>query len=133
VRGAITLATLGRGRPPLPALVIPALVLALATIAMSAVRHFWLAALLLFVMGFSGIIFMAGSNTTLQLTVPDELRGRMMSLYTMVFAGVTPIGAFSFGSITAALGVPAGFFVGGALGLLSILALLGWWRARLRR
>jgi MFS family permease len=133
VGGAITLATLGRGRPPLAALVIPALVLALATLTMAAVRHFWVAAALLFVMGFSGILFMAGSNTTLQITVPDELRGRMMSLYMMVFAGMTPIGAFSFGAITGALGVPAGFLIGGALGLVSILALAGWWRITQRR
>ncbi len=133
VTGAITLATLGRGRPPLAALVIPAIVLALATLSMSAVRQFWIAAGLLFIMGFSGILFMAGSNTTLQLTVPDEFRGRMMSLYAMVFVGVTPIGAFSFGSITGAFGVPTGFLVGGGLGLASILGLIGWWRFRLRR
>ena len=133
VTGAIALATLGRGRPPLAALVIPAIVLALATLSMSAVRQFWIAAGLLFIMGFSGILFMAGSNTTLQLTVPDEFRGRMMSLYAMVFVGVTPIGAFSFGSITGAFGVPTGFLVGGGLGLASILGLIGWWRFRLRR
>ena len=133
VAGAIMLATLGRGRPPLAALVIPAIVLALATLSMSAVKEFWIAAGLLFIMGFSGILFMAGSNTTLQLTVPDEFRGRMMSLYAMVFVGVTPIGAFSFGSITGAFGVPTGFLVGGGLGLASILGLVGWWRFRLRR
>ena len=133
VTGAIMLATLGRGRPPLAALVIPAIVLALATLSMSAVKEFWIAAGLLFIMGFSGILFMAGSNTTLQLTVPDEFRGRMMSLYAMVFVGVTPIGAFSFGSITGAFGVPMGFLVGGGLGLASILGLIGWWRFRLRR
>ncbi len=128
VGGAVTLAALGRGRPPLAALVIPAVVLALATLSMAAVRHFWAAAALLFVMGFSGILFMAGSNTALQVTVPDELRGRTMSLYTMVLAGVTPIGALSVGSITAAFGVPAGFLVGGGLGLLSILALTVRWK-----
>jgi MFS family permease len=132
VGGAATLATLGRGRPPLAALVIPAAVLAVATLALAAVRHFWAAAALLFVMGFSGILFMAGANTTLQITVPDELRGRMMSLYMLVFAGVTPIGAFTFGAITAALGVPAGFLIGGTLGLVSILALTARWRLRPR-
>src|SRR5712692_8516749 len=133
VTGAIALAVLGRGRPPLAALMIPAIVLALATLSMSAVRQFWIAAGLLSIMGFSGILFMAGSNTPLQLTTPDEFRGRVMSLYAMVFVGVTPIGAFSFGSITEAFGVPTGFLVGGGLGLASILGLIGWWRLRLRR
>ncbi len=104
--------------------------LGLGTVSLSIVRDFWIAAAVLLVMGFSGIIFMAGSNTTLQLTVPDELRGRMMSLYMLVFAGVTPIGAFQLGSITGAFGVPVGCLVSGALGLLAIGGLAGWWRAR---
>jgi MFS family permease len=128
--GAVTLAALGRGRPPLAALVVPAVVLAVTTLGLAAVRQVWLAAVLLAVMGFSGILFMAGSNTTIQVTVPDELRGRMMSLYAMVFAGVTPIGALWFGSVSEAFGVPAALLIAGAVGLGSVLALVGWWARR---
>src|SRR2546425_4134508 len=39
------------------------------------------AAPVMLVMGFCGILFMAGSNSTVQHTVPDELRGRVMSLH----------------------------------------------------
>jgi len=130
VGGAAALAGLGRGRPPLGALVSAAVVLGLGTVSLSAVQHFWVAAAVLLMMGFSGIIFMAGSNTTLQVMVPDELRGRMMSLYMFVFSGVTPIGAFLLGSITGAFGVPVGCLVSGTLGLLAIGGLAGWWRAR---
>jgi len=130
VGGAAALASFGQGRPPLGALVSSAVVLGLGTVSLSVVRHFWLAAGVLLIMGFSGIIFMAGSNTTLQVTVPDELRGRMMSLYMLVFAGVTPIGSFQLGAITGAFGVPVGCLVSGTLGLLAIAGLAGWWRAR---
>ncbi len=132
VSGAVALAGLGHGRLPLAWLVVPATVLALATLAMSAVRSVWLATALLFVMGCSGIIFMAGANTNLQIAVPDELRGRMMSLYTMVFAGVTPIGSFLLGSVIEAFGVPAGFLTAGGLGLASVLGLAGLWTRRRR-
>jgi MFS family permease len=130
VGGAITLATLGRGRPPLAALVIPAVVLAAATATLAVVRDVTLAATLLFIMGFSGILFMAGANTTLQVTAPDELRGRMMSLYATVFVGVSPIGALSLGSVIEAFGVPAGCLAAGGLGLASVLGLVAWWARR---
>ncbi|MBI4635270.1 MAG: MFS transporter [Candidatus Rokubacteria bacterium] len=127
VCGALTLAVLGRGRPPVAALTVPALVLGGVTVALAAVRHFWLAAALLLVMGFCGILFMASANTTLQLTVPDELRGRVMSLHTLVFAGVTPIGSLLVGWVTEAFGVPVGLVIAGGSGLAAILGLMAWW------
>jgi hypothetical protein len=65
-----------------------------------------------------------------QLTVPDELRGRVMSLHTLMFAGVTPFGAFLMGSVAEAAGVNAALLVSGGGGLISVLTLLGWWHAR---
>jgi len=131
--GAVALAQFGRGRPPLAAIVVPAIVASAGILSLAAVRQFWLAAILLFVIGAAQILFLAGSNTTLQVTVPDELRGRVMSLYTLAFAGVTPIGAFLIGSVAEAFGVPAACFAGGGLGLACVLALtaLGTRRGRL--
>jgi MFS family permease len=128
VAGAVALGT-RRSHPSVPALVVPALVLGAATTCLAAVRDFRVAGALLVVMGFCGLLFMAGANTTLQLTVPDELRGRVMSLHTLMFAGVTPFGAFLVGSITAAFGVPAGFAITGACGVVAVLALFARWRA----
>lgn len=128
VAGAVALGT-RRGHPSVPALVAPALALGAATTCLAAVRDFRVAGVLLVVMGFSGLLFMAGANTTLQLTVPDELRGRVMSLHTLMFAGVTPFGAFLVGSITAGFGVPAGFAITGTCGIVAVLALFARWRA----
>src|SRR6267378_2127966 len=99
-------------------------------VALAAVRSVPVAAPVLFVMGFCGILFMAGSNSTVQLTVPDELRGRVMSLHTLVFAGSTPFGAFLIGSVAEAAGVTTALLVAGGGGLLSVLALLLWWNGR---
>jgi len=131
--GAVVLAIVGRARPPVAALATPALIQAASTGALAAAHREEVAVPLLLVMGFCGILFMAGSNSTVQLTVPDELRGRVMALHTLMFAGITPFGAFLMGSVAEAAGVKAALLVSGGGGLISILALLAWWTARIRR
>lgn len=128
--GAVALAGFGRGQPSLAAVVVPAIVVSAGTLSLAAVRQFWVTAILLFIIGGSQILFLACCNTTLQVTAPDELRGRVMSLYTLVFVGVTPIGAFLIGSIAEGFGVSAACLTGGGLGLLCVLAL---WARSTRR
>ncbi len=130
VVGALALAGFGRGQPSLAAVVAPAIVVSAGTLSLATVRHFWVAAILLFIIGAAQILFLARCNTTLQVTAPDELRGRVMSLYTLVFAGVTPIGAFFIGTIAEVFGVPAACVAGGGLGLLCVL---GLWARSTRR
>jgi MFS family permease len=132
VAGAIGVASLGTERPPVPVLVASALALGAATMLMAGVHRFGIAAALLVVMGFFGMLFMTGANTTVQLTVPDDLRGRVMSLHTLMFAGMAPFGAFMVGSVTEALGARAGFLVTGAGGTAAVLAVTFGWR-RYRR
>lgn len=76
-------------------------------------------ALLLVCLGFAGITFTTTSSTLLQLTVPDELRGRVTSIYFLLFLGSTPIGGLLVGATSEALGVQA------ALMLCAVLCGLG--------
>ncbi len=96
---------------------------------LAVVRQFWAAALLLGLTGFAGTMATAGSNTFLHLTVPDALRGRVMSVYTLLSSGVFPIGAFFVGFVSQGWGVSTAFAVNGTLGLLA-LALLRPWEVR---
>ena len=132
VAGAIVLASLGAERPSVDVLVGSALALGMATMLMAGVHRFGIAAALLALMGFFGMLFMTGANTTVQLTVPDDLRGRVMSLHTLMFAGMAPFGAFTVGSVTEALGARAGFLMTGAGGTAAVLAITLWWRRHRR-
>lgn len=68
----------------------------------------------------------------LQVTVPDALRGRIMSLYALVFAGATPLGSLAVGSIAEHFGTPATCALGGGGGVLSVAILTVLWRSRRR-
>jgi predicted MFS family arabinose efflux permease len=84
----------------------------------------------LFVIGVASIMAAAGCNSTLQLSAPDAMRGRVMSLYTLVFGGVFPIGSFLVGTIAEVRGVPTAFVSGGTAGLAGLAAVAVWWRLR---
>jgi MFS family permease len=124
VVGALTIAGLGKSRIPLSFLMAAAVTASVLTLSLAAIRHFWAAMIVLTLVGLSQIVFMASCNTTLQTVVPDRLRGRIMSLYAFVFAGVTPIGSFFMGTVAQWFGVSAAYAAGGGMGLILVLTLV---------
>jgi MFS family permease len=130
VTGAAALALVGRGRAPVWLLAGTALVDAAGLMVLGLVRRFEVSAALLGVMGFTMIVFMASSNTTLQVTVPDALRGRLMGLYAFVFVGMNPFGALFIGSVAEKWGVPAACLAGGGLGAVCLVVLTLVWGGR---
>jgi MFS family permease len=80
----------------------------------SSSRIFWLSTVLLVPVGFAMMVQMASSNTLIQAMVPDRLRGRVMSVYSMMFMGMAPLGALSAGALAHHLGAPWTVAVGGA-------------------
>jgi predicted MFS family arabinose efflux permease len=130
VTGALTVGALGARRPPASVLFTAASLACCALIALSAARGFWLAAVLLFLTGLFGLVLVASSNTAMQLAAPDELRGRVMSLYTLIWGGVFPFGAFIVGTISEHWGVGRALLVNGSAGLLGVALLLAWWTLR---
>ena len=74
---------------------------------------FWISAALLLPCGYSMMLQMACSNTLIQTIVPDHLRGRVMSLYSMMFMGMAPFGAFFGGALANRIGAPMTVAVGG--------------------
>ena len=76
-------------------------------------RWFWLSAVLLLPAGFSMMLQMACSNTLIQTMVPDQLRGRVMAVYSMMFMGMAPFGALFGGALADRAGAPVTIAVGG--------------------
>lgn len=81
-------------------------------------------------MGFMGacyVLFFVNINTLIQKEVPDEFRGRVLSLYTLCFLGLTPLGALMMGFIAESLGTPNAMALYGLLnGVLGAFILLRW-------
>jgi MFS family permease len=138
VLAGVGVALLRHGRPPLWSLAASAAVLSAGTAALALVGHFGAAAVLLVVLGCCQIVFSTGCNTTLQLETPDALRGRVMGLYALAFAGMTPFGSLLVGTIAEHLGVRAACALGGGGGLAAVAVLvltarrwgLAWTRGR---
>ena len=68
-------------------------------VAFSLSRIFWLSAAILALCGFAMMIQMGSSNTLIQSMSPDRLRGRVMSVYSMMFMGMAPFGALLAGAV----------------------------------
>jgi len=76
-------------------------------------RWFLLSAILLVPVGYSVMLQMSSSNTMIQAMVPDELRGRAMAVYTMMFMGMAPMGALFAGVLADSIGAPWTVAIGG--------------------
>jgi MFS family permease len=76
-------------------------------------RIFWLSVLLLVPVGYGVMLQMSSSNTLIQAMVPDELRGRAMAMYTMMFMGMAPIGSLLSGLFADWIGAPLTVAIGG--------------------
>jgi MFS family permease len=78
-----------------------------ALLVFSLAKTFWVALPALYFLGMGLMLSAASTNTVLQSIVPDELRGRVASLYVMSFIGMSPVGALLSGSIAERVGPPA--------------------------
>jgi predicted MFS family arabinose efflux permease len=132
VSGALGLGMLGPRQPPRALMFAAAALASGGLLALSLARSFWPAVLVLLLTGFFGILLVASCNTTMQLASTDALRGRVMSIYTMVWGGAFPIGAFLVGSMAERWGVQRALLVNGTIGLCAVALLSGWWRLRAR-
>ena len=115
-----------RGRPRRLVLVLAAASFALAEIVAGLMPTYWLFAAWLPVVGVAALTMLNSLQTTVQLTVDADIRGRIMALYMMVFMGGTPLGAPLIGWIGEMFG-PRWTLIGG--GAATLVAVIGatWW------
>jgi MFS family permease len=96
-----------------------------ALIVFSLSRSVWLSSLALSLAGFGIMYTTASINTILQTLVEDHMRGRVMSLYTMAFIGLSPVGGLAGGALADRIGAPITGAIGGGS---CILLALWFWR-----
>jgi MFS family permease len=119
------------GRGARPAIIAGgALLLGLAEVALAATSSYAVALALMFLVGAGGIAMAATANTTIQVAVPDELRGRVISVYTTVFAGSSPLGGLLIGWLASVFGIAVAAAVGGGASIVVALAAFAWLRGR---
>jgi MFS family permease len=87
---------------------------------------------LLAIAGFGMMTQMASSNTILQTIVDDDKRGRVMSLYSMAFIGISPLGSLLAGALATRIGAPATIALGGGVAIIAAIV-FGSRLPRLRR
>jgi hypothetical protein len=78
-------------------------------------RSYGLTTLLLALSGWSMVTFFGMANTTIQLNTEDRLRGRVMSIYTLAFGGLTPFGSLFAGTVAHWIKAPLTFALGGLI------------------
>src|SRR5450759_1577215 len=110
---ALAVATLAR--PRLRVLIGGGMVLGAAELVLASTTAFPVALVTVFFCGVGAIATAASANSLIQITVPGPLRGRVMSVYTTVFAGSTPIGSGLTGGVGGLWGTPAALVMNGAI------------------
>jgi len=83
-----------------------------------------IALLFLFAAGFGMLLFFSTSNTVLQTIVPDEMRGRVMGVWSLVFGAMIPLGSLEAGAVAHWLGTPFALAFGAIICAVSALVTL---------
>ncbi len=124
--GALMIAAMGRFKGRGKLLMAGTFVFPILVLLFTFIRQVPLALLVLVGVGLGQMVMLNSSNALVQLETPDDLRGRVMSIYTLSFFGFMPIGALVAGVVAARLGEPLTGALGAALML--AFALLLWVR-----
>jgi MFS family permease len=113
--GALSAAAMGRAS--WKALILGSAGFSAAMLLLAPVRSAAVAAVLLLAIGFCFSTWTANSQSILQLTAPDRLRGRVLGLYLFAFAGFSPVGGLLAGWLADVGGTTLAFGVAGVSGL----------------
>ena len=116
--GALVMASRS-SKPSIPRMVILAAGVAALSLLLAVSPSLPIAWLVLLPLGAANISFAIAGNSTLQLTTSDEMRGRVMAIYTVVFLGSTPIGGLLAGYVGQHFGPRIGLAGGAVIALLA--------------
>jgi MFS family permease len=122
--GALVVATYGHLFTPRKLALGGIWVFSIALFALSLSRNFYVALACLLVAGFGMLLFFSTSNTVLQTIVPDEMRGRVMGVWSLVFGAMIPLGSLEVGAVAHWIGTSFALAVGAIICAASALVTL---------
>jgi MFS family permease len=129
--GALTVASIGQ-KVSRRFLVFGGLLVFSATLLLLAFAHnFYLALILLGIGGWGMLLFFSTTNTLLQTSASDEMRGRVMGIWALVFGGMMPVGGLEAGALSHYGGVR--FTIGTGAVVCALAALVTWIIVQTRR
>ncbi|MEZ4546170.1 MAG: MFS transporter, partial [Cyanobacteriota/Melainabacteria group bacterium] len=103
---ALTLASRAQGKLLRTGVGAACVVYGLSLILFSFSTVTWISTLIMLVTGFALVTMLSGGNSLVQLSVPDQLRGRVMSIYMTLLLGLAPAGSVFIGWLAARVGAP---------------------------
>lgn len=112
--GGLTLARRLTRRPPMPSMIGGLGVFLSGLMGLGLCGNYYLALVFIFMAGFGMVTLLSTGNSILQMNVPDELRGRIMSLFGLIVMGLAPVGSLIYGIVAHYLG-PGLAIAGGSL------------------
>lgn len=121
--GALTMAAVSKGGPKKAFLYLFPFIVGILILSIGFTGGFVLTGIALALISFFYIIFMASVNTTIQMYSTNEFRGRVMSVYSLIMAGSTPLGNLFAGAFSEGFNASVGFIACGAAILVLLMPL----------
>ena len=122
--GALTVATAGHVFPVRKMALTGVWIFSAALLAFSFTRNFYVALAFMTLGGFGMLLFFSTANTVMQTIVPDEMRGRVMGVWSLVFGAMIPLGSLEAGAVAHWVGTPLALAFGAIICAASALITL---------
>jgi len=122
--GALMVSIKSKTGPKIKILVMSSMMISVLLILVGFSKTYYISAILLVFTGLFNIWFSTTANSTLQMNTEDKYRGRVMSVYSLVFAGATPIGNMFAGLTSEKFGAGGSFILSGIVTIIFISLLL---------
>lgn len=121
---ALTVSMSSKSGPKLSRIMLASVAISVILMLTGLTRSRYLTGTTLALLGFFNILFSTNCNSMLQMHAKDEYRARVMSVYSLVFTGSTPIGSFLAGYAADRLGADGAFLLCGMLAFVPVVSIL---------
>lgn len=122
--GALILARRLQSKPPMSSFLTGQALFLLGVVGLGLCGSYSAALVCMFITGFGMVTQLSTGNSLLQLNVPDELRGRLMSLFGLIVMGFAPVGSLIYGVAAHFAGAGPTIAAGGLLAALGASIIL---------